>query len=402
LVRNAQLDRAVDLCETELSHLPQTDYHAALGRSFLTQTDDAARWLADFYQTASKKSPVLALYCEFNRLEINPDNWYLDAFAYDSFGDPKNLGWLVGWKQNSGDGRFTLRGTEDLQALFARDVGDEPPESVQIASEVVTLLLALRMQELICAASQTARQSGTLPDDIPVLAAAQDSDLACCFYGSVMPPVTRPEPARPAAIPPRNAAAGLAIYRIDGGYDELYNSLPWDLLNYSNDSDFETYRYPLDKAEPLAQTWTPPRVSLRKRKWRCDLISLYPHWAVNEKARAALWPLLHDAVEFLPLDGVKLPQLWVMHPLIHIDLAPNADHNGRPGDNITTIHRFTFEVKDLRGQHLFGVKQASGSDARKSGYCFAANFVSEEFQCLVATNALQGVVFEKVFSYPTS
>jgi hypothetical protein len=344
--------------------------------------------------------PVRALYCEMNRFEINPDEWYLDAFAYDFFGDPEDLGWLVGWKKNSMDrNRFVLRGMSDLQALFARDYGDESSEPVRAVSDVVILLLTLRMQELVHAASRQAHQAGWLPDDVPVLAAAHDSDLVCISYGSVVSQVTRLEPALPVALQPPRRGARLGVYKMDGGYDEFGNSLPWDVLDYSRDSDQEEYGDRMDRAQPLAQTWAAPRVSLRQRKWRCDLIELYPHWAVNEKARAALAPLLRRTVEFLPLRCAELPQLWVLHPLRHIDLAPRAIHDSANGSNMTVIRRYAFEINELKGKHLFGVKQAMGSAARKAGSCFEANYVSEEFKRLVATNALQGVVFEKVFSY---
>src|SRR5262249_11023865 len=155
--------------------------------------------------------------------------------------------------------------------------------------------------------------------------------------------------------------------------------------------DQERYGNRLDRAEPLAKTWAAPRVTLRQRKWRCDLISLYPHWAVNEKARAALAPLLRRTVEVLPLRCAELPPLCVLHPLRHIDLAPGAVHNATNGSNMTVIRRYAFEIDDLMGKHLFGVKQVVGSAARKGGLCFAANYVSEEFKRLVAAHGLQGV-----------
>ncbi len=66
---------------------------------------------------------------------------------------------------------------------------------------------------------------------------------------------------------------------------------------------------------------------------------------------------------------------------------------------MTVINRYIFEIADLKGRHLFGVRQAMGSPARKAGFCFSANYVSEDFKWLAATHGLQGVVFEKVFSY---
>lgn len=393
-VRKEKLKRAIAICEAQLASLPKSEYHEVLRRSWLDQTHETSRWLAAFCRTAGKAMSLRALYCEMNRFEINPYEWYIDAFAYDIFGDPEDLGWLVGWKKSTGNrNRLVLRGMTDLQALFARDYRDVPPRKVRAASEVVILLLTLRMQELVDAAALHVRQSGQLPEDVPVLAAAHDSDLAYFSYGRVKPPVTRPEPARPAASPSRQSARP-GVYKINGGYDKFHNSLPWDVLDYARESDAEKYRNLLDKAKSLAKSWKVPRVKLRRRKWPCDLIALYPHWVVNEKSRAALMPLLGKTVEFLPLRCNDLPDLWVMHRLQHICLAANAVHNGSPDHNMTVIRRHAFEIDDVKGKHLFGIKQAPDW-----GYCIGTNYVSEQFKQVIEAHELQGVVFEKVFSY---
>lgn len=104
-------------------------------------------------------------------------------------------------------------------------------------------------------------------------------------------------------------------------------------------------------------------------------------------------------MEFLPARCAAVRKLWLLHPLEHIDLAAGAVHNGTKGHNMTVIQQYDFKLNDLVGKHLFGVKQAPGSAARKAGYCFGANYVSEEFKQTFAKHQLQGVVFEEVFSY---
>ena len=153
------------------------------------------------------------------------------------------------------------------------------------------------------------------------------------------------------------------------------------------------------RTKPLANRWKPPRVKLRQRKWRCDLISLYPFWAINEKARAALMPLLGDAIELLPVRCADLPDIWAMHALRYVDLATKAVQNGEPGRNMTAIDRYAFDVQDLKGMHFFGLRQSPGSPSRKAGRCFGGTYVSEEFKRTVEKHGLEGVVFEKVFSY---
>jgi hypothetical protein len=399
-VRQGELERAIALCESKLAAMPRTEYQKALGRSWARQTQEAAGWLASFYRAAKKDLPVRALYCEMNRFEINTAEWSIDAFAYDFFGNPDDLGWLVGWKEaSSHHNRLVLRGMADLQEIFSRDYSDAPPPKVRAASESAILLLTLRMQQLIDAAAKQARQAVRLPQDIPVLAAAHDSDLVSSSYGNIKPTVTRHEPPRPVAGPPPKPGAPHGLYEIDGGRDEFHNSLPWDVLDYARVGDFMKYDDQLGRPKPLAGKWKIPRLTLRRRKWRCDLIQLYPHWVVNEKARMALRPLLRKTVEFLPLRCSELPGIWLMHPLRHIDLASDAVHKSDVGDNMTAIQRYAFKIEDLRGKHLFGIRQAPGSPARKGGFCYGANYVSEEFKRVVETHGLQGIVFERIFSY---
>lgn len=393
-IQDGEFEHAIDRCEAELEFMSRTEYHDAVGRSWLGQTSEAARWLAGFYEDARKEMSVRAIYCEMNRFEINPIQWYVSAFAYDYFGKPDAPDWLTGWKKISSK-PLVLRGMSDLQDLFARDYRSVPPRRVRTASEIVILLLTLRMHELIQVAARKARQTGRLPQDIPVLSAAHDAEVVC-HHGEVIPPITLAEPAQPIHRLPR-AGSRPAIFRIDGGFDQFGASLPWDVLDYKNERDDRRLTLKLDFAKPLASRWKPPHVKLRQRDWRCDLISLYPHWALNERARAALGPLLRKTVEFLPLRCDDLPQIWVMHSLRHVLLGPDAEHNALPGNPMTVIRRYDFETSELQGKHLFGVSQTDGSP-----YCFAANYVSDEFKRVVIGNELKGVVFDKVFTYPKS
>jgi len=173
-----------------------------------------------------------------NRFEINANEWYIDAFAYDVFGDPEQLGWLVGWKKSTSERKhLTLTEMEDLQDLYARDYADEPPSKIHAAAETASLLLTLRMEALIQAASARAREEGGLPEDLPVLAGAHEADPVCCLYGKVRPSITRQGPARPVLSSSPPADGSLGIYKIEGGWDEFHNSLPWDLIDHVNEPD---------------------------------------------------------------------------------------------------------------------------------------------------------------------
>jgi hypothetical protein len=400
-VQRAELGCAIALCEAALGKLAKSDYHAAVGRSWKSQIREASRWLAEFYRAASNAMPVHCIYCEMNRFEINPDEWHIDGFAYDFFGDPEDVEWLAAWKKSTTTvKRLVLRGVSDLQGLFARDYADEPPSRIRAASEVVILLLTLRMQELIHAAASHGRRLKQLPPDLPVLSAAHDSNLVCFSYGAIRPPVSQPEPARPELALRRARGKRLAIYKIEPGYDEFGNSLPWDCLNYVNEHEEDHCMDQLSQVKPLAKRWKAPGLRLRSRKWRCDLTGVFPwHWAINERGRAALEPLFGRKVEFLPVRCGDYQRVWLLHPLEYVDLAANALHDGEPGENICAIKRYAFDTDDLAGKHLFGVHQAPGSPARKGGFSFGSNYVSEEFGRVFEAHGLQGVTFKKVFSY---
>jgi hypothetical protein len=403
LVRLGKASTAIVSCENALGKLPISEYHKALGLNWLKQVPQAAKWLSKQYALALDQISVRAIYCEMNRFEINAAEWYLDFFAYDFFGGKKDLSWLCAHKGANGE-RSSLRltGMTAIQKLFARDYVEEPPNRIRAASQIVILLLTLRMQELIQAATQLARQNCQLPDDLPVLAAAHDSDLVCFCYGRTKPPITTPEPAKPTISTAPKSDGRLGIYELDGGWDEFHNSLPWDVLDYANERVGEKLADALDKAEPLARKWERPRVKVRQRMWRCDIFSHYPHWAVNKRARKALCPLLKSHVEFLPLQCRTMKDLWLLHPLRHIDLSSEAEHNGWNGDNMSVVRKYAFDPTDLNGLHVFSIKQAPGSAARSVGFCFTGTYVSEEFKRIVATSHLQGVVFNEVLSYRPS
>ncbi len=130
------------------------------------------------------------------------------------------------------------------------------------------------------------------------------------------------------------------------------------LARLIRERDSKTTHDQLDRDQPLTDAWVPLQVKLRKRKWRCDLIQLYPNWVVNEKAYVALEPLLRGSVEFLPLVHTDGDTLWVIHALQHVELGSKAIHNASSGSNMTVIEKYDFEVSELKGKHLFRVKQA--------------------------------------------
>jgi hypothetical protein len=400
-VEHGKLAPAIARCERELSKHPRSQFHAAIGRSWLGQTAEAAQWLAAFLRQTAKSMPVRALYCEMTRFEINTDVWDAHALAYDFMGDPADLGWLVGWKTSTTK-PLVLARMRDLQRLYGQHARreDGPPLGEAGPSEAASMLLTLRFMELIQAAAQRAREEGKLPEEMPVFAAVHDSDVVLAAYGKVQPQVTRLEPPRPKPAAQPHQDDRRRIYQLDIPWDEFGNSLPFDVLNFASAAEERRCGTLLDQAQPLAAQWKPPRMKLRKRKWRCDILRLgvLQCWALTGRAKEILEPLLGKSVELLPLKCADL-ECWVMHPLRHIELAAEAIHNGRGGSNITEIEKYAFRPQDLAGLHLFGVLNSPGSAARKAGLSYQCNYVSSEFKQLVDQHDLQGAALEEIYSY---
>jgi hypothetical protein len=395
-VENGELDRAIAFCEKAIRRLPKSAYHQAVGRSFLHQTGECAKWLAKFFKSAQKSHTVRSLYCEMNRFEINPDRWYIDGFAYEFIGDTSDFGWLCGWKKATGESCFVLKGMEDLQRLFERDLECECSAQSQTPSEFAILLLTLRMQQLVNTAARLARRNGGLPVELPVFSTAHDSDListSACSGGVVVSPeyLTALEPpTSPPSYPACSTKQG--VYCVDHGWDQFRNSIQWDVLDYTSAREEDKCTDLLRQDKPLTRTWPAPRVKLRRRRFRCDLVQIYPHWAVNAKAKNALSDLLRKTVEFLPLKTPTSEHYHVMHLLQRIDLGPKArivkDGPGQD-DLIMEVMRYSFNADDLVGKHFFLINRA-----------FCKNLmVSEDFKRAYDQTGLRGLVFERVFTY---
>ncbi len=410
MVQRAQIDKAIAATEKKLSKLPDSDYHKVLGRSWCDQADKAARWLQKFAKKVKKKFPVSVVYCEMNRFEINTDEWYLDAFAYDRIGDPDDLGWLSGWQEATEErSRFVLKGMSDLQAAFQRDYleAEEPRPEINAPSELAILLLTLRMQELVDLAAHAAWNEERLSEETVVLSAAHDTGLVCISKTEAGVKLLREARQIARKTPPpsevrENGATGPGVYQMDGGY-ENGNSLPWHLLDYEGDDrDLDPVD---DKTQPLSRKWKCPKAAFRKRKWAGDLIKMYPAWTVNRAARDVIEELVGDDVEFLPVQCEPPMERWIIHPLVQVPLAEDAVTSRdrpfhKPDSNITTIYEYSFSPSDLAERHLFRISQHPDSPAGRSGSTCTGWFVSDEFIRAIEENKLSGVMFKKVFDLP--
>ena len=116
LVKADQLAEAITFAEEKLRQQKQTDFNKIIGNDLLELRDPLADYLNAFYKSVKGRIKVKAMYCEMNGFTINPDQWFLDSFAFDKFGGTDDFDWLAEWEpENSTPDIFVISGYEALQ-----------------------------------------------------------------------------------------------------------------------------------------------------------------------------------------------------------------------------------------------------------------------------------------------
>jgi hypothetical protein len=146
----SQLQRARD----RLVHVGGP-FAAQSGSGFDTDAADVAAWIAgaaqralagDYVEYGRPSPPADRLYLEMNRFEINPDCWFMDAFACappPGPSDPVNIGpefdAIVGYYMDASVAEtFVLTGMEEMQRLYAHHGNDGAvAASARAAEDVV-------------------------------------------------------------------------------------------------------------------------------------------------------------------------------------------------------------------------------------------------------------------------
>jgi hypothetical protein len=186
------------------------------------------------------------------------------------------------------------------------------------------------------------------------------------------------------------------FFKIRTAYDEMGNS-PWDAIWYEgDDEDLDV----LKGQFRLACVWKAPPAAIQKRKRTPDIYVFQLYSATTQSVCQLLAPLTTDSVEFLPLRIPGHKPLFVLHPLLRIDLDDGAEvERNSVSGNISVIRRYSFARDQVEvGMHILQVRQAPGSAARNAGYACSGILVSAELKELCETNGLCGVAFEKVWS----
>jgi hypothetical protein len=400
-IKSKNFQAAIQLLEAALAVEPKSPFHAASDISWHSRAEAAARWLKGVYSGASPDAPI-AIYCEMNRFEINTKQWSVGAFLYDTVGDPRELDWLSNWTAAEKKA-LILPGMIALKSAFRKhfEEGNGPPPEWNASAELAILLVATRMQELLHVAVKSARQNGWLPEELLVFVGVHDSDLVAMEATSSAVKVLKRAKRKAWGWQELSSVRldeshGRGVYLMDPGHDAKGRSYPRDSLHFEGpDEDLDA----LDKRTPLARNWRPLSVTFRRGLWTSDILQVYCFaTAVNERAVKALAPLVGKSVEWLPIKTNADEPLFLIHPLVHLHLDANAEHNGGNGRNITVIRRYSFRPADLKNVHMFQIVGPPDSPAGAAAHAMHHICVSDDFVQMVEQHGLRGMVFKKIFS----
>ena len=163
-------DKALNIAQTELRKIPTTIFHNVLDKSLVAHAAELASWVEDFYNLATKKNKIEALYFEMNEFDINTDLWYIDSFAYSNDGglDLDDMEWLCDFdtdSQTETDTVFKLDGYEELQDAFENV--ELCTDDLQNARDWCEQIIIARFMELMTTAHKIAKAKklcwGTVP-----------------------------------------------------------------------------------------------------------------------------------------------------------------------------------------------------------------------------------------------
>jgi hypothetical protein len=188
----------------------------------------------------------------------------------------------------------------------------------------------------------------------------------------------------------------MKIYKVDPDYHPDYDS-PWDAIWYDGDEEDLSC---LDCGRPLQPIWKAPRVRVEKREQTPDVFVFLLHYACSDRVRHLLKRLVGHSAEFLPLSAGTDISVSVIHPLLRVDLDDKAEvSRNRVSGNITVIKTYSFDHKQFnQPMHIFQVRQAEGSWARRGGSPCSGILVSQAFKALCDKNNIRGIRFEEVFA----
>lgn len=169
VVRSGDLDACERVVVQQIRDLPRSPFHISIDVTISNDPADAARHFDRFFKKEAHRFKIAAAYTEMNGFDINPNRWYCDLFGYASYGGHDDYEWLCDYQSELFED-CTIRGLEELQAVYARDLLEE--NSFRDASYMSSLLVVIKFQQFMKrAAAKMAELS------FPLLVTAHDFDF---------------------------------------------------------------------------------------------------------------------------------------------------------------------------------------------------------------------------------
>ena len=172
-LRNGDIDTCIKRVTEELLKIPATPFHEIIKYRFTNKPEDVANYIRVFIENEKQRLDIEAIYIEMNGFDINPDLWFFDLFAFDTYGGHDDYDWLSDWKSDDHES-MTLTGLEDIQTIYENynDGAYEDVNDCSQANDICSLLIVLHFQDLI-------KKSAALIEnlEIPVFATAHDFDF---------------------------------------------------------------------------------------------------------------------------------------------------------------------------------------------------------------------------------
>jgi len=182
-VKRNDLDSAIQIAESELGKISETEFHQLIGMNLLHLESVLSEFISKFYSnvklkyTFSFKKMLKAFYCEMNGFTINYDRWFIDLFSFSEIGK-EDYEWLADFEHHTNKD-LTITGFEKIQKVYEdvyKNQKHDIPE-IEQAYEVAELLIILRLQELFRETYKSAKSNGKKWTKIPIFVTAHDYEM---------------------------------------------------------------------------------------------------------------------------------------------------------------------------------------------------------------------------------
>jgi len=175
LVKEGEIEKAINLAEEEFLKIPKNDFHKILGRNLLDLTNDTDEFLSAVYQkSVDEINDVKSIYCEMNGFTINPDMWFVTGMSFTFCNDLSDTDWLADYDYFF-EMALVIKGYEDLQKTYEDFVKNEKWD-LEESADYCAIIITLRLLELFRETHEAFKNKSEWTK-IPLFVTSHDSEL---------------------------------------------------------------------------------------------------------------------------------------------------------------------------------------------------------------------------------